>query len=115
MVYWENTGKVPTSSEIIHHLNGNKHDHTFENLILLSKHEHNTLHFKSRGKHLVELKCPNCNKIFVIERRKSFLIRGGKSTFCSKKCLHSFLTIKDKKEKEKRIKENFIKEYIGVL
>lgn len=115
LIYWQKTGIVPSSNEIIHHLNGNKHDNSFENLQLISIEKHNQLHCKQRGKKLIKLKCPNCEKIFIKSKRETFLVKGGKSTFCCKLCSYSFMSITDKNEKERKIKENFVEEFVGTL
>lgn len=40
----------------------------------------------ARGKTLVTLVCPGCDREFARERRQTHLIKGGTRTFCSRSC-----------------------------
>ena len=39
----------------------------------MKRSDHVRMHVKERGSKLVELKCPGCGKIFVREKRNTFL------------------------------------------
>lgn len=86
-VYWKHYGVLPGPDEIIHHKDGNKHNNSIENLELLKRGEHTSFHNKERGKILVKLICPICNKEFEREYRQTHLVKkANKYTFCSRKC-----------------------------
>lgn len=81
LVYWQNTGIVPDSDQLIHHKNENKHDNTFDNLELMTKSEHSKEHGLKQGKTYWELTCHSCNTSFRKERR------GKKAPkYCSVAC-----------------------------
>ena len=86
LVYWKNTGIVLRDDEVIHHVDGDKHNNNFNNLELLKRSEHTKNHTLSRGKTFVLLKCPCCEIIFEREKRQSHLSKGTKYTSCSKEC-----------------------------
>lgn len=81
-------GRYLTSEESVHHKDGNKFNDAISNLEVLSKSEHAKIHAK-RGRTLVQLECPNCGKVFEIEKRKTHLANSNrkKSTYCSRKCV----------------------------
>ena len=110
LVYWQAFGVIPKDDEIIHHKDENKHHNVPENLELLKRKEHSTLHNKKRLSSLVLLKCPGCQKIFIRERRQSFLVKGGAYTCCSRKCV-GITTGLSFFEQQKRIAENVIQEF----
>lgn len=78
--------------EVVHHLDGNKKNNNPENLEVMNKRQHNSLHGKMVGKNYVEFKCPQCDKIFSKPRNKTFLVKKTKhnACFCSLYCSGSF-------------------------
>ena len=112
LVYWKTHGVIPKDGEVIHHKDGNKFNNDPDNLVLMTNKDHVKMHGKKRGRKLVKLKCPGCGKVFVKERNKTFLNKGGQYTCCSRKCVgiaSRLPTI----ELQKRIDKNVIKEFIG--
>lgn len=105
-IYWKYYGIVPKEDEIIHHIDGNKHNNNIENLILMKRNEHVKLH--NHLSQIVELKCPGCGKIFYRKKGDSFLVKKNKCTCCSYRCV-GIMTNLSKEEKEKRISENLIR------
>ena len=107
--------RILDSNEVVHHINGNKKDNRLENLEIMTKNAHLKLH-ATTGEKFLELKCPNCQNIFVRPKRNTHLSKHTKCTFCSRRCngifnryvqLHG-LTI----EMELAISENIVREFI---
>lgn len=108
-VYWEHTGIMPPKGFVIHHIDGNKHNNSFENLKLLTEKEHHSEHKPKKS--MVELKCPGCGGIFVKERRQTHLVKTKNNyTCCSRECVGKF-SHKRGKEKHDLILSNVIREY----
>ncbi len=84
--------RILEKDEIVHHIDGNKKNNNPENLEVMNKKDHNSLHGKMVGKNYVELKCPECDKVFLRARNKTFLVRKTKynASFCSQSCSGSF-------------------------
>lgn len=80
-------GRILREDEIIHHKNENKKDNRLENLEITSVGEHNIIHNKT-GRLYTNLVCHWCGYSFVIEKRKTHLIKKNKlnCTCCSPKC-----------------------------
>lgn len=113
-------GRSLKRTEIAHHINGDPRDNRPENLEIKGEAEHNRHHRKDRPIKFVKLKCPNCSKIFIKYKHKTFLTKGGACTFCSAKCKGAFLRKVqlnriDFNEKNKRISENVIKEFTASI
>ena len=83
-------GRLLDPSEVVHHINECKKDNRVENLEILTSSEHAKHHMLQHGRKMVELKCPECNQIFVIERRQSYLAKNGEYTCCSRSCRGRF-------------------------
>ena len=93
-VYWKNTGHILNENELIHHINGDKRDNTFENLELSTLKEHGALHGSEKLVNLVELKCPVCGLVFIRSKRHTHLVNKKRNlTCCSRKCSASLSTI----------------------
>lgn len=102
--------------EVVHHKNKNTRDNRIPNLEVLNKVEHAKLHGLLQGKTYIELKCPECNRIFVSPKNQTHLVKkNSKYKCCSKKCrgkfsrkiqLHGITH-----EVERAISENIVREY----
>ena len=101
----------PNNLPIVHHKDENKLNNNPNNLELMKRSDHVRMHVKERGSKLVELKCPGCGKIFVKEKRNTFLQKNGEYTCCSRKCA-GIASHLPPLELQKRINENVIKEFI---
>ncbi len=76
VVYWRYRGRVPTTLEVVHHKNGDKHDNRIANLEILSKSDHARGH--ARPTTMVDHICAGCGVAF--QRRKG--ARQYDRTFC---------------------------------
>ena len=85
-------GRILQRHEEVDHKDENKLNDVVSNLQILTKNENIEKHVKTltHRRALVELECPCCGKNFVREKRQTHLSKGGKRTFCSKKCLYEF-------------------------
>lgn len=81
-------GRLLNANEVVHHKNHNKKDNDITNLEILTNKEHVQLHGKKRGKQMVKLKCPWCNKIVEKPKNITHLIKPSKyhCTCCSTTC-----------------------------
>jgi len=83
VVYWLNTGEVPSSKMELHHKNKNKLDDRFENLILLTHSQHQSEHRAN----WVTITCIHCGKTF---REHAWRASKRNISFCSQKCYHDY-------------------------
>jgi predicted RNA-binding Zn-ribbon protein involved in translation (DUF1610 family) len=111
LVFWQAYGILPKKDEVIHHKDGNKYNNDISNLELMKRKDHVRLHKSKIGSKLVELKCPGCGKIFVRRKGQSFLQKRTKYTCCSKKCI-GIVTSLSTTEFNKRVSQNFIREFV---
>lgn len=113
LVYWQTYSIIPKSDEIIHHKDENKHHNVPENLELMKRKNHTVLHNRKRLSTLVMLRCPGCQKIFVREKRNTFLQKGGAYTCCCRKCIGvtTALMKNNANEFHKRVSNNIVQEF----
>jgi len=101
--------------EVIHHIDGDKHNNVVENLEVMKAIEHNSMHGKQKGMDYAELMCPWCDKIFERPYRNIFIVKGSAYTCCSKTCrgkLSNFICKNGINEKiSNSIKCNLIKRF----
>lgn len=82
--------RLLSKNEVVHHINGDKLDNRIENLKLMNANEHVKLHGAIKGRKYVDLKCPNCDKIFSKQHNHTHLVKGGLYTSCSRVCSGKF-------------------------
>lgn len=79
-------GRKLSYNEVVHHKNGNKSDNNIENLEILSRAEHASIHHKKAV--TVMLECLQCGKKFErLERVYRRNLKDGTEIYCSKSCL----------------------------
>jgi len=87
LVWWRHRGGVPGPDEVIHHLNGNKHDNRIENLEKLGRGAHAKHHGGDR--HVEEsVVCGHCGKGFsaIPSKLKTRRKQNAGKLFCSLSC-----------------------------
>jgi hypothetical protein len=77
-------GRWLNMDEHVDHINDDRLDDRIENLQILSQLENNRK--SAKGRTMVELSCPRCNKIFTRERRQTHIVKGGNPSTCSRSC-----------------------------
>jgi hypothetical protein len=85
-------GRLLNSTEIVHHIDGNKFNNYIDNLILVDSISHGKEHSKNKKSNLILLKCFYCGNSFERELRKVKSRRkcGQKREFCSNVCLNKW-------------------------
>lgn len=108
-------GRLLDANEIVHHVNGNKHDNRIDNLELSTTNEHAKTHAILRGRSMLMLKCPMCGKYFRKRKRCTHVSKGASFTTCSKSCGSKFAWMIRKSGETERVQtaisENIVFEY----
>jgi hypothetical protein len=80
------------NNEIVHHKDGDRHNNNVENLEIMTREKHASLHnlkYPSGG-HTIELICANCGKIFIRKYCARQDNKNNKRNFCSRHCNGQF-------------------------
>jgi hypothetical protein len=104
-------GRYLSDKEHVDHIDNDKTNDEVSNLQILTLAENNKKAGRYKGHEMAKLKCPACGVEFIKYKKQTFLIKGGKLTFCSRKCsgLMSSVTSKlNNYELEKAQSENII-------
>lgn len=104
--------RILEEGEIIHHLDGNKHNNVIGNLEVMKLSDHSRLHAKENVQIFVKIKCPVCLKLGWVLREKTHIVNKKKFTTCSKPCFSIFLMKIEKEGMTSAIKES-IAESVG--
>lgn len=82
VVWWLKTGKIHPKGKELHHKDQNKINDVFNNLTLLTKKQHDSLHAEERQKR-VTLICDNCGMSFTQKQSRASRYSAH---FCSRAC-----------------------------
>ena len=107
-VLWSFNIKIPKGYNI-HHIDKNKLNDAFFNLLVLSHSNHSKLHNKERINNIVCI-CKTCKKEFLIAYGKLHEKNTNRGQFCSLKCYHKYPKSEKTKEKIGDAIEKFHKE-----
>ena len=77
--------------------------------------DHAKIHGKERLRSIVTLKCPWCESIFDRYENKTFLVKGGTYTACSRSCNGKLSSKLSDNSIVDKIKKNVVKKYQGKL
>lgn len=108
-------GRVLDKSEIVHHLDGNKHNNDIHNLVVMSSKDHVSEHQRLHGRKYAVIRCPNCLKTIDIPENRLCCKKGGELSFCSRHCSGQFYYRKRlgllTHEQEIAVSENILRLY----
>jgi endogenous inhibitor of DNA gyrase (YacG/DUF329 family)/uncharacterized protein (DUF1330 family) len=65
LVMAEHLGRMLTTNEVVHHLNGDKQDNRIENLVVMEKQKHDRLPKPP----VKPIQCPHCGETIVVSGR----------------------------------------------
>jgi hypothetical protein len=87
LVVWRKYGRVPAKGEEIHHLNGNKHDNSIQNVQLITSDEHKKLHGVMRAVEPINVKCAFCGQLFKLApKHYNWRKKNNQAMHCSRSC-----------------------------
>lgn len=87
-------GRILTDDEQVHHIDGNGKNNSLENLQIIRKGIHQSMHAKQRypnGRKKIVLMCDWCGIEFERWANQSKEIKKYNHTFCSRKCCANYL------------------------
>ena len=84
LAWWRKTGEAPASRLIIHHIDGNKHNNSAENLGIMSPSQHNLEHALAKTVPMVRFTCPGCGGTSERPKRNVY---GKRVLCCSRRCI----------------------------
>ena len=86
-------GRLLKENEVVHHKDGNKTNDTIENLEIMLRKNHTSVHAKT-GRTFIVLYCSYCKIKFKVEKKKVNYKKnkGQKFFFCSRSCSGKFFS-----------------------
>lgn len=90
LIMEKHLGRYLKQDEVVHHINGNKADNRLENLRVMTRSDHISLHHKGKSNSKVEVSCHSCGKKFLAW--PSQVVRNG-AKFCDRKCYKARLLL----------------------
>lgn len=99
LVMEKSLGRRLTKDEVVHHKDGDMFNNSLENLELITRARHSSIHKKKCS--MLKLTCPECKKNFLARERfyKWKKKAGQKNFFCSISCSARFQKQTSKKRK----------------
>jgi len=111
-------GRYLKENEVVHHRDEDKLNNEVDNLEVKDKKTHDGEHTAMRGRAVVSLRCPTCGVLFDRDRRTTHLVKGGRATFCSRRCIGGFRGFsrgsKMNNDDRNALKKNVIREFIKI-
>ena len=99
-------GRMLTKEEVVHHINNDPSDNSFENLRIMTHAAHTKLHAVERGgPEMVTLTCLYCRKSFTrsARRARDAAAQGKGGPFCGKSCSGKWAMANDPAMRERLV------------